>query len=57
MQDFGKFKKSYDIITNKAEGMYWEIKREHNITPEELLKGKWKEKKKVYHSCESNCRS
>lgn len=45
IHNYQKLRQHYHIITSGDTGMYWCLTRKHNITPEELKNGKWKENK------------
>jgi len=45
IKNYATPKKSFEIISNQGNSMYWCLKQEHNIHPQDLVNGEWRKRK------------
>lgn len=45
IKNYATFKKEWNVVSSKDDGLYWCYTRTHNMTPEDLNSGLWQNKK------------
>jgi len=45
IKNYASFKKEWNVVSSKDDGLYWCYTRTHNMTPEDLNSGLWQNKK------------